>query len=77
MILKFAGVYVRSSDSLLGQHSVKVLSWGTKNGVDYWLVANSWSTDWGNDEFFKVRRVSNEFRSEFQIISAVSIQRIA
>ncbi|XP_074597099.1 cathepsin B-like [Brevipalpus obovatus] len=66
-----SGVYVRSSDNLLGQHSVKLLGWGTENGVDYWLAANSWNTDWGDNGFFKVRRGTNECRIEFQIISAV------
>ncbi|KHJ97127.1 hypothetical protein OESDEN_02904 [Oesophagostomum dentatum] len=32
-----------------GVHSAKVIGWGTENGTDYWLLANSWNTDWGVD----------------------------
>ncbi|KAG7263947.1 hypothetical protein CRUP_007014, partial [Coryphaenoides rupestris] len=26
-----------------------VLGWGEENGTPYWLVANSWNTDWGDE----------------------------
>ncbi|EYC17668.1 hypothetical protein Y032_0030g2204 [Ancylostoma ceylanicum] len=29
-----------------GAHAVKVIGWGSENGTDYWLIANSWNTDW-------------------------------
>ena len=25
---------------------MKILGWGYENGTAYWLVANSWNTDW-------------------------------
>lgn len=28
---------------------MKIVGWGTENGTDYWIVANSWNTDWGED----------------------------
>ncbi len=28
----------------------------TKEGIDYWLVRNSWSKLWGEDGYFKVER---------------------
>lgn len=37
-------------------HAVKVLGWGTENGIDYWLAANSWGTDWGENGYFKIKR---------------------
>ncbi|VDN23873.1 unnamed protein product, partial [Gongylonema pulchrum] len=34
-----------------GGHAVKILGWGVDQGVPYWLVANSWNTDWGEDAY--------------------------
>ena len=33
---------------MLGGHAIKILGWGVEGGVDYWLVANSWNSDWGD-----------------------------
>ena len=27
---------------------MKILGWGVESGTDYWLVANSWNSDWGD-----------------------------
>jgi hypothetical protein len=32
----------------------------TEKGMDYWLVANSWSPAWGEKGYFKIRRGTNE-----------------
>ena len=48
-------IYNVSSGSYLGGHAVKVVGWGNQNGMDYWLIANSWSTGWGNQGYFKIR----------------------
>merc|ERR1712137_83769 len=53
-----SGVYQKHWYELLpeGGHAVKIVGWGTEDGVDYWLVANSWNTSWGEDGFFKIKR---------------------
>jgi len=57
-----SGVYQKHWNEFLpeGGHAVKMVGWGTENGVDYWLVANSWNTNWGLDGFFKIKRGSDE-----------------
>lgn len=33
----------------MGGHAVRILGWGVENGTPYWLVGNSWNTDWGDN----------------------------
>ena len=56
------GVYSKHWYELLpeGGHAVKIVGWGTESGTDYWLVANSWNTNWGESGFFKIKRGVNE-----------------
>merc|ERR1712088_254168 len=37
-------------------HAVVVMGYGTENGVDYWLVKNSWSKRWGDKGYIKIQR---------------------
>lgn len=41
-------------------HSVKVLGWGSENGVDYWLAANSWGPQWGENGYVRIKRQDDE-----------------
>lgn len=54
------GVYSHEAGSALGGHAVAITGWGSEDGVDYWLVKNSWSTFWGEDGLFKIVRGTNE-----------------
>lgn len=43
------GVYQHVSGSAVGGHAIKILGWGEEDGIPYWLCANSWNTDWGDN----------------------------
>ncbi|EPB71595.1 papain family cysteine protease [Ancylostoma ceylanicum] len=43
------GIYKHTAGAFRGGHAIKILGWGTENGTDYWIVANSWNTNWGED----------------------------
>uniref|UniRef100_A0A4W5QRV4 Cathepsin B n=1 Tax=Hucho hucho TaxID=62062 RepID=A0A4W5QRV4_9TELE len=48
-LLYKSGVYQHVSGSAVGGHAIKVLGWGEEGGTPYWLAANSWNTDWGEN----------------------------
>jgi len=52
-----SGVYHHVTGQLLGGHAVKLIGWGhdAATGFDYWICANSWSTSWGEQGFFKIK----------------------
>lgn len=39
-----SGIYVQTSNHFLGGHNIKLLGWGVQNGIEYWTLANSWTT---------------------------------
>jgi len=66
-----SGVYKHVTGSEDGGHAIKILGWGVENGEDYWLVANSWNSDWGDKGFFKILRGSNECGIEGEIVAGL------
>ncbi len=43
------GVYQHVSGGELGGHAIKIVGWGADDSTPYWLVANSWNSDWGDN----------------------------
>jgi len=65
------GVYQHVAGKMLGGHAIRILGWGTENGTPYWLIANSWNTDWGNNGFFKILRGQDHCGIEGQISAGI------
>ncbi|KRT80525.1 Peptidase, partial [Oryctes borbonicus] len=51
-----SGVYQHVKGKELGGHAIRILGWGVEDGTPYWLIANSWNSDWGDNGFFKMLR---------------------
>ena len=63
-----SGVYRHTTGQALGGHAIKIIGWGTENGDDYWLVNNSWNSDWGDNGTFKILRGANECGIEDEVV---------
>jgi len=66
-----SGVYQHETGGVLGGHAVKFLGWGTEDSVPYWLVANSWNADWGDNGYFKILRGQDECGIEDEVDAGI------
>jgi C1A family cysteine protease len=54
-----SGVLTSSDCGTKLDHGVLIVGYGTENSIDYWLVKNSWGSDWGEDGYVKIARSSS------------------
>jgi len=60
-LLSATGVYTKTKNAKLIRNQYgKLIGWGVENGVDYWLVVNSWGNEWGQNGLFKIKRGTDE-----------------
>lgn len=54
-----SGIFDSSTCGTQLNHNVLVVGWGTDaaSGLDYWLVKNSWSSNWGDQGYIKIQIV--------------------
>jgi len=66
-----SGVYQHKTGALLGGHAVKILGWGVDGSTPYWIIANSWNTNWGMNGFFWMIRGDDNCGIESQISAGI------
>jgi len=70
-LLYKSGVYQHVHGKALGGHAIRMLGWGVEDGTPYWLIANSWNTDWGDNGYFKILRGKDHCGIESQITAGL------
>nr|CAB03627.1 cysteine proteinase [Haemonchus contortus] len=63
------GIYVHIAGKARGAHAIKIIGWGVENGLPYWLIANSWHDDWGEQGLFRIVRGINECGIEQEVVA--------
>lgn len=51
-----SGIFDDSSCSKILDHAALVVGYGVDNDTSYWIVKNSWGSDWGEDGYFRIMR---------------------
>jgi C1A family cysteine protease len=52
------GVFTNTNCGTQLDHATNVVGWGTSNGMDYWIMRNSWGTSWGMQGYMEIEIVS-------------------
>ena len=58
-----SGIYHYAGGAAMGGHAIKIIGWGKLGFTRYWLAANSWGTNWGEEGYFRIR-VDQEFATQ-------------
>jgi hypothetical protein len=73
-VYKYADIAPGQHFKREGYHSVRILGWGVDRShghpQKYWLAANSWGVQWGEEGLFKIARGENHCQVEAFIIGA-------
>ncbi|XP_065584830.1 cathepsin B-like isoform X4 [Artemia franciscana] len=68
-----SGVYQHVVGKALGGHAIRILGWGVEEGTPYWLIANSWNSDWGDNGYVKLLRGANHCGIEGSITAGLPL----
>ncbi|CAJ0596280.1 unnamed protein product [Cylicocyclus nassatus] len=64
-----SGIYRHVRGELEGSQSVKIIGWGSEDGTDFWLLANSRGETWGEKGYFRMVRGGNACGLEEHVVA--------
>ncbi|KAH0794757.1 cathepsin B [Histomonas meleagridis] len=64
-----SGIYTHLKGDNVGLHAVEIIGWGEKDKTPYWIVSNSWGTNWGMNGSFLIKRGVNECGIEDYVVA--------
>ena len=54
--MSYTGGILDDPDCNVMDHAVAAVGYGTENGVDFWIIRNSWGTTWGEEGYVRMIR---------------------
>jgi len=52
------GIFTNTNCGTQLDHATNVVGWGTSNGMDYWIMRNSWGTSWGESGYMQLEIIA-------------------
>lgn len=63
----------KKEQKTLGGHAIRIVGWGEEiqkgRNVKYWIIANSWGTEWGDEGYGKIEMLIPELQLEMNVVS--------
>jgi len=47
------GIYNQTSGQQVGGHCIRIVGWDQTGPMPFWIIANSWTTDWADQGYFR------------------------